>query len=302
MENETVRYGRLNACTFDEALSLWNRGFAGYYSDMTRSMDQLLASFAATAIKPALSVVAFVDDDPAGFVFIATKDVDGKKWAWNGGTGVAPEYRGKGIAKTLMRETQLVLAEEGVDRAILEVVCRNEHAIKAYESGGFRKADRIIGLIHTGSLGGLGSSPSVSSSRLQAEYGRASAAGALSFYRETAAWECMWHNIKNGESLIVRDESGAAAAYALFSRVLDKQGKPESIHLYHCEAAPDREDREALFGMLLSGVFGPLDLTCTRSTVNMSTANPEPIAMLQAAGFETRYEQYLMVFDRNGES
>ncbi|GAA3407491.1 GNAT family N-acetyltransferase [Paenibacillus hodogayensis] len=301
MGNETIQYRRLNACTFDEALSLWNRGFTGYYSDMTRTMEQLLNSFAANSIKPELSVAAFVCDDPAGFVFIATKIVDGRKWAWNGGTGVAPEYRGKGIAKALMREAQRVFAEEGVDCAILEVVCRNEHAISAYESGGFSKTDRIIGLVHKGTLDEQSFPVPDSSPGLQAEYGKASAAAELDFYRDVAAWECMWHNIKNGEALIVRDQFGEAAAYALFSRTFDKQGNMETANLLQCEPAPGREDRDALFAFALRSVYGPLDRACTRSTANLSTANPEVIDMLKVAGFETRYEQYLMVMDRSGE-
>ncbi len=299
MENETVRFGRLNTCTFDEALSLFNRGFSGYYSDMTRNMEQLLASFAGNSIKPALSVVAFVGDDPAGFVFLATKTVDGTKWAWNGGTGVAPEYRGKGIAKALMREAQQVIAVEDVDCAILEVVCRNEHAIAAYESGGFHKIDQITGMTHKGALSEQHIPVPDSAWGLQAEFGRASAAAELDFYREKVAWECMWHNMKHGEALIVRDPFGEAAAYALFSRVLDKQGNVESIVLYQCEAEPGREDREVLFAFALRHVYGPLDRACSRSTSNLSMANPEVIGMLQAAGFETSYEQYLMALERN---
>lgn len=301
MENGTIRFGRLNACTFDDALSLWNRGFTGYYSDMTRNMEHLINSFAASSIKPELSVVAFVNDDPAGFVFIATKIVDGRKWAWNGGTGVAPEYRGKGIAKALMREAQRIFAEEGVDCAILEVVCQNEHAISAYESGGFRKTDRIAGLAHKGTLDEQSFRIPDSAWGLQADYGKASAAAALDFYREVAPWDCMWHNIKNGEALVVRDQFGEAAAYALFSRTFDKQGNMEAATLFQCEAAPGREDRDALFAFALRGVYGPLDRECSRSTANLSTSNPEVIDMLKAAGFETRYEQYLMVMDRSGE-
>lgn len=45
------------------------------------------------------SLAIYVDGEPAGFVMNGVRDVDGKKLAWNGGTGIAPVFRGQVLAE-----------------------------------------------------------------------------------------------------------------------------------------------------------------------------------------------------------
>lgn len=45
MPNRDLEIRRLNTCTFDEALQIWNEGFEGYLVDMTRSLDAYIARF-----------------------------------------------------------------------------------------------------------------------------------------------------------------------------------------------------------------------------------------------------------------
>ena len=42
----TTEIRRLNTCTFDEAVQIWNEGFKGYFVDMTVSLDAYLRRFA----------------------------------------------------------------------------------------------------------------------------------------------------------------------------------------------------------------------------------------------------------------
>lgn len=295
-ERKQFSFIRLGQCTFEQALRLRNRGFEGYYFDVTVTMDQLLRSFAVNGIRPELSLVACADGHPVGFVFLAVKMLNGRKAAWNGGTGVIPEYRGYGLSTALMQEVKTLLTEQEVDRAYLEVLVQNSRALSAYEKGGFHIADRLIGLTRDGAL-----EPDAfkagECSGFKLQYGAPRTVKDIPYYREIAAWECQWQNMAEGESLIIRAADGEPAAYALFKRNYSDEGMIKSIVLYQCEAAPGRVDRTELFRMALKAVFGPKELDCSRTTANLSGSNPDLIDMLKEAGFKERYQQHLMVMD-----
>lgn len=328
MENEKIHIGRLSQCTFEQALELSQRGWEGYRQEMSRyfplmapeppaepatdgtqevkkpeasALDRLLNRFGPNGIRAEHSVVAFVNDQPVGYVFIAMKVVNGKKLAWNGGTGVFPEYRGLGLAKLMMIEVYEVLNEQEVDQAYLEVVTQNSRALSAYKKGGFQIVDQMIGLrcrepltnsIYSGDL----------PQHLRLQYGMPKDVAELSFYREDAAWGSMWHNLnENGESLIVRDVTGSIIGYALFKR---SGGSVEdgfkTITLFQCEVDGDMKDKETIFRIILSEVFNASTESCNLTTSNLSMSNPIVVELLKEAGFATVYEQYLMkiVFER----
>ncbi|WP_127587689.1 GNAT family N-acetyltransferase [Paenibacillus koleovorans] len=143
----------INECTYDEAVALWNGGFSNYYSDMSRDVDQLSHYFGTKRISPKLSVGMFIDGQPVGFVLIATKQVGDELLAWNGGTGVCPEFRGTGLARPLMQAAVDQMRDAGVTRCYLEVVSKNVKAIAAYEGAGFQVVDSLIGMKRDGALG-----------------------------------------------------------------------------------------------------------------------------------------------------
>jgi ribosomal protein S18 acetylase RimI-like enzyme len=324
-DHRNIRIGRMNTCTFDQVLELSQRGWEGYREEMSRffplmapapqaetvqteasketrpapsALDRLLDRFGSNKIRAERSIVAFVDGKPAGYVFIAIKDVNGRRLAWNGGTAVLPEFRGLGLAKAMMQEVPAVLREQGVDRAYLEVVVKNDRAISAYRNGGFQIADRVIGLRRTERL----LRPFYDGDRpttIQLKYGKPKDVAQFSFCREEAAWGSMWHGIgEGGESLIAYDAAGHAAAYALFQRSRGTEaGEYQSITLYQCEVNPTAAEQELLFRLLLSEVYGNPDVACNRSTSNLSMSYPVLISLLKDAGFATVYEQYLMTLD-----
>ncbi|MDF2719395.1 MAG: hypothetical protein K0R28_6320 [Paenibacillus sp.] len=314
MDNPVIRLGRLHQCTFEQALELRQRGFEGYHDEMRKhypnfpqaaapapgALDRLLDGFGSQGIRPELSIVGYVNEKPVGFVFIAIKMVDGRKLAWNGGTGVFPEYRGYGLAKLMMQEAQRVIREQEVDRAVLEVVAKNKPAVTAYEKGGFRIADRIVGMTREEAL----KAPFLSGKLpegIRLQYGVPADVARLPFYRDKVAWGCMWHYMKRSESLIVYDAEDKAVAYALFQRSRKADGQLQSVMLRQCEVSPERNDRDTLFRLLLSELYGPYDVPCVRKTGDLSMANPEPIRALEEAGFSLNYEQYLMLLEKEEE-
>jgi hypothetical protein len=96
MSKHALEIRRLNTCTFDEAVQIWNEGFKGYFVDTTLSLDGYVARLHNEGLSPEYSLIAFRAGNPAGFLLNGIRTNGGKKVAWNGGTGVDPEFRGSG--------------------------------------------------------------------------------------------------------------------------------------------------------------------------------------------------------------
>ena len=71
------------------------------------------------------------------FVFTSISKYEGLLTAYNGGTGVIPEYRGKGITKQLFEYLIPRFKNEQIGQCILEVLMDNHHAIEVYQQIGF---------------------------------------------------------------------------------------------------------------------------------------------------------------------
>ncbi|MCK9918290.1 hypothetical protein MXD81_55125, partial [Microbacteriaceae bacterium K1510] len=113
----------------------------------------------------------------------------------------------------------------------------------------------------------------------------------LSYYNSMAPWQTQWAGIRDGESVLVQDETGTAVGYALYKRGFDDAGKLISITLSQCAAAPDREDAEQIVKAALSQVFGPFDQECRRTTFNFPASQERVVRILETAGFAPSTEQ-----------
>lgn len=295
MENE-LSIRTLSDCTFEQTLELWNVCFSEYYSDMTKTLDQLIAYFGELGIRPDLSLAAYLEQQPAGFVMIAAKKVNGQIWAWNGGTAVNPRLRGRGIAKTMMKEAVHRMREYGVDTALLEVVAHNARAIAAYESVDFRTVDRLVGLKHAGTSGNAPFGRA-SVTGYSARVGHAAEVAKLPYYRSMSGWTGQWFNLSEGNSLLVCGTEGRIVGYALFKRKYDDAGNLSSVVLYQCEADPDRRDADDIVRFALTKVYEPFESRFERFAENLRATNVYAVAALKEAGFETLYEQKLMVLE-----
>ncbi|GAA3407083.1 GNAT family N-acetyltransferase [Paenibacillus hodogayensis] len=299
LEANSIEIRRLADCTFRQAVELWNLGFSGYYSDMSVTLEQFVTRLGRESIRPDLSVAAFAGEEPAGFVLVAKKTVDGVGIVWNGGTGVSPSQRGKGLAKLLMREAVEAMRESGASTGLLEVVQKNAGAIAAYESAGFRIRDGLIGAKRSGTLAGA-----LSADLAAAPYpiGRAKPKhiAKLPFFRKETAWSPAWFNNPDADGIILFDQNGAVGAYAIVRRTYADSGKLTGITLLQCSADPARADRKELLHAALAAAFGPFEEDCVRLTDNVSMADDALVEWLDKAGFETVYTQYLMTVELKG--
>ena len=67
------------------------------------------------------------------------REIDGKKVAYNAGTGVVKEYRGQNATEKMYEKLNPILKSKGISEVILEVISQNAAAIRSYEKAGFTK-------------------------------------------------------------------------------------------------------------------------------------------------------------------
>jgi GNAT superfamily N-acetyltransferase len=285
---------RLSECTFDEATRAWNRGFEGYYFDATATVERFTHRLGTEGLSPALSVVAFVDGEPIGLVLSGVRMIEGKKVAWNGGTGVATEYRRQGVGRKMMEAALSIYREEGVDIATLEAFRQNEKAIALYQQLGYKIVDRLLFLQNTEAFAG---DPFAAGSQSEyvCKHSIPQDVRSLSYYHSMAPWQTQWAGIRDGEAVLVQEQNGETVGYALYKRTFDESGKLASIVLFQCCASPEREDREAIVRFALSRVFGPFDQACRRTSFNFPASNELVVNVLQQAGFQPSTEQVYMI-------
>jgi len=83
------------------------------------------------------SVGAFSGDKLVGFTVIGIDSYKGSMAAFDAGTGIITEFRGKGIAGKMFDFSIPKLKENGIQKFYLEVLQENKAAIKAYSKTGF---------------------------------------------------------------------------------------------------------------------------------------------------------------------
>jgi predicted GNAT family acetyltransferase len=245
-------------------------------------------------IHPEHSVVACADGRLAGFVLAALQEQQGKRIAWNAGTGVAVPFRRQGIAKQLMHKAVEALQEIQVDEYWLEVVCDNVGAIRAYESAGFQKAARLYGLVLEGNLAqGKFSSSKPPGFRLVPC--SPSDVQQVEFYKQDAVWENQWFCNRDAEAILVYDEASKPAGYALYQHKEDAVTGARVIAMNQCTADPRRNDRESVLRYMLQHLYQPNDLRIAKRTAgNVKESDALLKTLLVDAGFKGNTEQFFM--------
>ncbi len=280
----------MHTCSFETALEVWNEGFQGYFVEMTLTLDRLLDRLTASRVSPELSLIAFDGDRPVGFLFNAIQVIGDKKFAWNGGTGVIPDYRGKGVGKELVKETIDLYRAHDVDIASLEAISTNYSAIKLYQRFGYEVIDELTYLQSTEPTFGP------EATRYEVVNTHPTAVSQLKFYRKLSPWQCQWQSLalRGGEAIVVFDSNQTPLGYALYEKRFDEKGNVTRIALFQCEVASGRSDEKQVAQLMLQRVFRNEELKCQRTTVNFPKSNAVVIDLLNDAGFKTFIEQLQM--------
>jgi ribosomal protein S18 acetylase RimI-like enzyme len=138
-----VRFASLAGCSLAELTTVFNQAFAHYFVPLQLSPAQMQAKLIADQTDLSLSVGAFVGERLIGFILHGIDWLNGVKTAYNGGTGIVPEYRGQRLTQKLYETAWPRLRAAGVVRSVLEVVAQNTTAICIYKAVGFTPTHRL---------------------------------------------------------------------------------------------------------------------------------------------------------------
>lgn len=116
------------------------RAFEGYFVPMPKELAVWEQRFARSGASWSRSYGAFHDGELVAFIIHAMGDADGRRTAFNTGTGVVPEHRGKRLVDALYAHALIDLRRDGVEQCALEVITKNEPAVRVYERIGFHRA------------------------------------------------------------------------------------------------------------------------------------------------------------------
>jgi GNAT superfamily N-acetyltransferase len=289
-----IKIKKMAECSAAEKVQAWNTGFEGYFFDMATTPEAFEKRGKTEGLSDDLSVVAFEEGVPVGLVRNGVREWQGKKVAWNGGTGVAPSMRGKGVGKMLMEATLQVLQSEGVHTATLEAVKENTQAIELYKRMGYEIVDEVHFMQLKGEVDNHKNFPSLGGITLSAA--TPEEAGSLPFYRGDFTWQTQWQSVKDGEALVAEDAAGEAIGYAYFRKSTDAEGNLASIVLYQCEVAPNYEGPKTIAGQLIASVFDGFSGDINRLAVNIPIEKNKVVHQtLENFGFIITTAQVFMV-------
>lgn len=112
--------------------------FADYQLPFRLSYEQFVQKFILKLnINFPLSVGVFDGETLVGFIFTSVGEYRGLKTGYNGGTGVIPSHRNKGLTIQMYEHLWPKFEKENITQAVLEVLTGNDKAIKSYKSCGF---------------------------------------------------------------------------------------------------------------------------------------------------------------------
>ncbi|MDN3015315.1 GNAT family N-acetyltransferase [Paenibacillus sp. BSR1-1] len=275
---------KLTECTIQEAVMAWNRGFEGYFVQIEMTPDMFFNRLVNEGLSLSDSVVVFDQKEPIAIVVNGFRTVEGKKTAWNGGTGIAPEYRGKGVSQLLMEETLKIYQENGVEAATLEAIKENEKAIRLYQRFGYEIIDSLVFL--SGAPKGTNVNP------IQAESIRPEKLPLLPFYKENVPWQCQWQSVKSGEAQVYYSKSGNPLGYGLYKKVWNQNGQLEKVFLYQVKLLADVNVQN--INAILAAITENADNTVNFTIINGAISN-SVIQHLMDLGFNKTTEQVQML-------
>ena len=284
-----MKIKRLSQCTLEEALTAWNKGFEGYIVPIKMDLQAFVNRMISEGLSLEKSIVVFMHGEPCGIIMNGFREINGRKIAWNGGTGIAPEFRGKGLSAAMMEEVISIYRAEKAHTAALEAIEENERAIQLYKKAGYVITDHLLYLnkkLQNNELGLLKENP-LSIKRLYPEQLQS-----LSFYDTTAAWQCQWQSVKHGEAAVLLNDYGKAIGYILYKRILKAGGRTNRIIIYQLRFN-NGNDYEKMTESILGSLFMDADDSIDFTAVNISVSNPSSKALLEL-GFEKKVGQVMM--------
>jgi len=125
--------------SFEDVYHVFKEGFSDYIIQREISLDQFKEHFfGPEGNRLIFSYIAYEDDLPVGLVLGGCKTYEGILTLRCGTMCVVPDYRGKGIARTLIKRHEKLGLELGCKQLFLECITVNERALNFYIANNYR--------------------------------------------------------------------------------------------------------------------------------------------------------------------
>jgi ribosomal protein S18 acetylase RimI-like enzyme len=292
MSRSDLRYRDLAGIPEEALLSAFNEAFADYQVKMTFTLDDLRAMHVRRGVSYPESLGAFDGERLVGFIFNGAGPWEGRRCAYDAGTGVLPSHRGIGLSKDLAAKARNFLAALGFQRWLLEVLVENEKAIRTYEGAGFQRTRRFT--CPEGRV--LHAAP-----RAEAACTRASVALRDLGHRDTArfaafrAWEPSW---QNSDASVARTPEPLVALGAFEPGTADPCGyvvanAKGSI----CQLAVRPEARRRGVGTALLCGLAARTPEAKLRYINIQSDDAATLGLLAALGIGSSLDQWEMLLE-----
>lgn len=120
---------------FGTIFKAFSKAFADY--DIQLNEYELMTMWKRRGSNPDLSFAAFNGKEIAAFTLNGIGNFNGRKMAYDTGTGTLKEYRGQGLATKIFTYSIPFLKEANINYYLLEVLKHNKQAISVYQKIGF---------------------------------------------------------------------------------------------------------------------------------------------------------------------
>lgn len=136
-----MHFSNLESVSTETLKDAFNYAFSDYEIPLHFESEAFTRKLKVENYNSSLSVGAFDENNQlVGFIMHSNKVNPDEKVIYNGGTGVIPTHRGKGITKQLYQFFFQEIMPKDTQKVILEVLSNNTPAYKSYVASGFVKA------------------------------------------------------------------------------------------------------------------------------------------------------------------
>jgi len=125
----------LEKTDFDTICNAFCQAFVDY--EIQINVPELKTTLKRRGFQPDLSFAAFEGDNIVAFTLNGMGNFNGKRMAYDTGTGTLKEYRGKGLATKVFEYSIPYLKKENISHYLLEVLQNNTKAFSVYRNLGF---------------------------------------------------------------------------------------------------------------------------------------------------------------------
>lgn len=132
-----IKINSLGGISFNKLYEAFSDAFQDYEIPVLK-LEELKTMLMRRGFVPELSYGAFDQGRLVSFTFNGIGSFNGKKTAYDAGTGTIKEYRGMGLAKMIFNESLIYLKEAQIKQYLLEVLQKNKRAFTLYSNLGFR--------------------------------------------------------------------------------------------------------------------------------------------------------------------